>query len=211
MSSGLHLDTRAQLRSKRMVVQPLDHPSRTSSAEPVFFRHHVQQLILSNHRDRAALREIVIDRLRRSSDPREDIGELLDQCVLDNRSEGMEIAIDVLTHFGRQVVEYAREFWRKDAERQKSPPPYPRHHVCDDVWYVLLRAAGASSLDDLQKIPILIGGALGTPVMREASIRAFGDMGGEYAVRLVRGFGLADGSPPMVREAAAEVLEDLEG
>ncbi len=211
MSSGLLLDTRAPVRSKRMHVKPPDHPSQTGSAGLVFFRHLVQQLIRSHHRDRAALRKVVIERLRMSRDPMGYIGELLDQCVVDNRSEGMDIAVDVLTHFGGQVIEYAREFWRKDVKRWEAQPPHPRHHIHDDIWYVLLRAAGASNLDILQKIPMLsYCAADGTPVVREASVRALGDMGGKIAVRLARRLGGSDASP-MVREAAAEVLDDLEG
>jgi hypothetical protein len=210
MSSGLLLDTRAPVRSTRMHVKPLEHPSQTSSTGLVFFRHLVQQLIRSNHRDRAALRQVVIERLRMSRDPMGYVGELLDQCVVDNRSEGMDIAIDVLTHFGGRVIEYAYAFWRKDVKRWETQPPHPRHHIHDDIWYVLLRAAGASNLDMLQKVAMLnTCAAAGTPVVREASVRALGDMGGVSAARLVRHLGETDASP-MVREAAAEVLADLE-
>jgi hypothetical protein len=211
MSSGLLLDTRAPVRSKLMHVKPPEYPSQTSSTALVFFRHRVQELIRSNHRDSPALRKAVIERLRMSRDPMGYIGELLDQCVVENRSEGMDIAIDVLTHFGGQVIEYAREFWRKDVKRWENQLPYRRHHIHDDIWYVLLRATGASKLDMLQKIPMLsYCAADGTPVMREASVRALGDMGGVIATRLIRRLGNTDASP-MVREAAAEVLDDLEG
>ena len=138
------------------------------------------------------------------------IGELLDQYVVEDRADGMDLVVDVLTHFGGHVVEYAREFWRKDVKRWEKRASHPRHHVHDDIWYVLLRAAGASGLDALEKIPMLTYCAAdGTPVVREASVRALGDMGGKIAARLVRRLGTTDGSP-MVREAAAEVLDDLE-
>ena len=211
MSSGLLLDTRAPVRSKRMQVRPPDHPSQTNSAGLVFFRPLVRQLVRGNHRERAALRKVVIERLRDSRDPMRFIGVLLDLCVLDYRSEGMDIAIDVLTHFGGHVIEYAREFWRNDVTRWEEKPPHPRHHIHDDIWYVLLRAAGASNLDTLQKITMLsYCAADGPAVVREASVRALGDMGGKVAARLVRRLGGTDVSP-MVREAAAEVLDDLEG
>ena len=211
MNSGSLLDTRAPVRSGRMQVRPLDHPSKDRSTELVFFRHKVQQLVRGRHADRAALRRDVIERLRMTRDPMGSIGDLLNHCVVENRSEGMDIAIDVLTHFGGQVIEYAREFWRKDIGRWEKPPAHPRHHIHDDIWYVLLRAAGASNLDALQKIPMLsYCAAEGPAVVREASVRALGDMGGKIAARLVRRLGGTDGSP-MVREAAAEVLDDLEG
>jgi phage FluMu protein gp41 len=46
--------------------------------------------------------------------------------------------------------------------------------------------------------------------VREASVRALGDVGGPITVRLIRRLGGTDASP-MVREAAEEVLHDLEG
>lgn len=211
MSSGLLLDTRAPIRSPRMIAKPPEYSSQSSSAGIVFFRHLVQQLIQSNHRDRTALRRKVVERMQMSRDPMGYISELLDQCVVENRTEGMDIAIDVLTHFGGQVINYARGFWRKDIDRWEMKVPHLRHHVHDDIWYVLLRAAGMSNLDALQKIPMLTYCAVdGTPVVREASVRALGDMGGKVATRLVRRLGVNDISP-MVREAAAEVLDDLEG
>ena len=122
----------------------------------------------------------------------------------------MDIAIDVLSHFGVHVIEFARQFWKKDVKRWE-PAATSRHHVHDDIWYVLLRAAGASNLDAWQKIPMLsYCAADGTPSVREASVRALADVGNPIAIRLIKRLGGTDKSS-MVREAAAEVLDDLEG
>jgi hypothetical protein len=194
-----------------MHALPPNSSSQTHTAGLVFFRHLVQQLVRSSHHERAARRKAVIDRLRISRDPIGYIGELLDQCVVENREEGIDIAIDVLSCFGVHVIEYARQFWKKDVRRWQPSATHRRHHIHDDIWYVLIRAAGASGLDTWQKIPMLsYCAADGTPNVREASIRALADVGNPIAVRLIKRIGRTDESA-MVREAAEEVLVDLEG
>ncbi len=211
MASGTLLDTRASVRNPKLHEQPPDSSSQTQTAGLVFFRHLVQQLVRSTHHDRAARRKAVIDRLRSSREPIGYIGELLDQCAVEHRSEGLAIAIDVLSHFGIHVIEFARQFWKKDVKRWEPSAAHLRHHVHDDIWYVLLRAAGASGLDAWQKIPMLSYCAVdGTPSVREASIRALADVGNPIAIRLIKRMGGTDKSA-MVREAAEEVLVDLEG
>lgn len=211
MTSITSLDTRSVVRRPLMYRQSSDISSQTQTTGLVLFRPLVQQLVNSSHRDRAAIRQAVIERIRSSHDPIRYIGELLDQCVLVHRSEGIDIAIDVLSNFGSHVIEYARQFWKKDVKRWETPAKYPRHHIHDDIWYVLLRAAGLSGLDAWQKSPMLsYCAADGTPSVREASVRALGDVGNPITVRLIRRLGGTDTSP-MVREAAEEVLHDLEG
>jgi HEAT repeats len=211
MASVTSLDTRTAVRSAGMRAQPPDNSSQTQTTGQVFFRPLVNQLVNSSHRERAALRQAVIERIRISHEPIIYIGELLDQCVVGHRSEGIDIAIDVLEHFGSHVIEYARQFLRKDVERWEAKGAPPRHHIHDDIWYVLLRAVGSSGLDTLQKIQMLsYCAADGTPNVREASVRALGDIGSPDALRLIRRQGGTDSSA-MVREAAGEVLDDLEG
>lgn len=211
MSSASVLDTRTPYRGARTHMETTAPASQTGSAGLTIFQRHVHQLIRSSHPERAARREAVIDRLRASRDPMNYLNELLEQCVLGGGPEGLDIAIDVLSQFGGLVIEYSREFWRKDVKRWQMPVIQACHHMNDDIWYVLLRAAAASGLDVWQKLPILsYCAADGTVSVREASIRALGDVGGPGAARLIHRLGSTDAST-MVREAAAEVLDDLEG
>jgi hypothetical protein len=212
MASSSLLDTRASVRNLRPAGQwqrpGSDTPTQT--AVLVFFRHVVQQLLKSGHHERAGRRKVVIERLRASRDPMGYIGELLNQCVVEHRTDGLDVAIDVLSHFGSLGIEYARQFWKKDVARWEPAASPPRHHIHDDVWYVLLRAVGASALDPWQKIPMLsYCASAGTPSVREASIRALGDVGDPIAIGLIHRLGSSDSSA-MVREAAQEVLDSLE-
>ena len=89
-----------------------------------------------------------------------------------------------------------------------------RHIPASPPRRYLVRAAprgGASRLDAWQKIPMLsYCAADGTPSVREASVRALADVGNPIAIRLIKRLGGTDKSS-MVREAAEEVLDDLEG
>jgi len=211
MASGTLQDTRATGRNPRLQATPQDMSSQTQTPGLIFFRHLVQQLIKSSHRECAARLKVVIDRLGTSRDPIGYIGALLDQCVVEQRSQGLDISIDVLSNFGSHVIEYARQFWKKDVKRWEEPASYPRHHIHDDIWYVLLRSAAASGLDAWQKIPMLsYCAANGTPSVREASVRALGDIDDPIAIGLIKRLGSKDPSA-MVRETAEEVLLDLEG
>lgn len=211
MASAAMLDTRTSVRNSQLHAQAPESSSQTQTAGLVFFRDLAQRLATSDHFRRPVLRQTVIDRLRTSRDPIRYIGELLDQCVIEHRSEGLDVAIDVLSQFGVHVIEFARQFWKQDVPRWDPAVASPRHHAHDDIWYVLLRAVGASGLDAWQKVPMLsCCAADGTPSVREASIRALADVGDPIAIRLIQRLGGADESA-MVREAAEEVLADLEG
>jgi hypothetical protein len=211
MASSTLLDTRTSARSSLTHGQSTNYSSQTQTPGSVGFRHLTQQMIVSAHQQRHALRKVVIERLRLSRDPISYIGVLLDQCVIEHRNEGIEIAIDVLSRFGVHVIEFAKLFLTKDVKRWKLSATPSRHHVHDDIWYVLLRATGLSNLDDWQKIPMLGYFVMaGTPSIRESSVRALADVGSPIAIRLIGRVGNTDSSK-MVRDAAGEVLADLEG
>ncbi len=175
------------------------------------FRRGVDELVCSPHRERAAYRETVIERLRASSDPIAYLSELIDHCTMRGGPEGLDIGIDVLSQFGDLVLRYAREFWKQEVMRWDVEENSRRHHFNDDAWYILLRAAARSDLDPWQKVQMLLDYSMDGPrSVREAGVRAFGDMGGAVATRLLRQLRESDPSPS-IREAATEVLEDLEG
>src|SRR5262249_23503527 len=136
------------------------------------------------------------------------------QSVTRGGPDGLEIAIDVLSHFGSLVIAYAFEFWRKDVDRWEASRHQPRYHVNDDYWYVLLRAIASSHIEARRQRQFLRYGEYlaeeAPPRVREALVHALGDLGGPGAVDLVRRMHEGDTSP-MVRETAAEVLRDLEG
>lgn len=204
------LSTRTLAAYPRLHQQTSTSSTQTQTTGLMFFRHSVQRLTMSSHYERNARRTAVVEALRISRDPIEYIGEVLDQCVIERRAGGLDIAIDVLSHFGINVIEFARQFWKKDVDRWSNPATHKHHHVHDDIWYVLLRAVGASKLDAWQKIPMLsYCAADGTPVVREASVRALADVGNPIAIRLIKRLGGTDTST-MVREAAEEVLVELE-
>jgi hypothetical protein len=186
-------------------------PSQTGSPGLTFFQRAVHELIRSPHRERAARRQKVIDRLRASRDPMGYISELIDQCAVKGGCDGLDIGIDVLSQFGDLVLQYAREFWKKDVRRWREQKGSHRHHFNDDAWYVLLRAAARADLEPWQKIQMLRYCSMDGPEsVREAAIHALGDLGGPAAIRFLRRLHETDRSPS-VREATAVVLDDLEG
>ena len=213
MSSARLLDTRTpyQSRSPQTHLNTAAPTSQTGSPGLTFFQRAVHDLILSSHRDRATRRQNVIDRLRASRDPMGYINELIDHCAVRGGPEGLDIGIDVLSQFGDMVLQYARDFWKSDVKRWGSGEDSHRHHYNDDAWYILLRSAARSDLDPWQKVQMLLYCSIDGPKsVREAGVHAFGDLGGPVAARLLRRLRESDRSPS-VREAAIEVLDDLEG
>jgi hypothetical protein len=170
----------------------------------------VRRLIDAPHRDRPALRAEVVDRLRTGPDRGDCLDTLLRECTERGGPDGLDLAIDALAQCGTLAADRAGKLWHEDAGRRAGSSPHPRHHPKDDVWYVLLRAVGRSEIDPWRKLTILAYCALdGTPAVREAAVRALGDAGGPQAARLLRRVADADPSRA-VREAAAEVLDDME-
>jgi hypothetical protein len=213
MSSAMVLDTRTPYRSRstQMRLNTNASTSQTGSPGLTLFQRAVHDLLRGSHRERSVRRNNVIDRLRASRDPMGYINELIDQCAMRGGSEGLDIGIDVLSQFGDLVLQYAREFWKKDVKRWGAVNDSHRHHFNDDAWYILLRSAARSDLEPRQKAQMLIYCSIeGSKSVREASVHAFGDMGGTVAARLLRQLSDSDKSPS-VREAAIEVLNDLEG
>lgn len=198
-------DTRTPYRCDRT------NPSTSGSAEFTFFQRLVNQLVISGHSERDAQRSKVVEKLRSSRDPTKFVGELLSQCVTRGGPDGLDIAIDVLSQVGNLVADFATEFLKNDVQRWDQTREFSRDHERDDSWYVLLRSAALSDLDDLNKLMIIRTCAIdGTVSVREAAVHALGDISGPVAVELIRSMRETDRSQ-MVRESAAEVLRDLEG
>src|SRR5271165_2188596 len=101
------LDTRTpyQSGSPRMRSNTTAPTSQTGSPNLTLFQRAVHDLLRSSHRERAARRNNVIERLRASRDPMGYISELIDQCAVKGGSEGLDIGIDVLSQFGDLVLQ----------------------------------------------------------------------------------------------------------
>ena len=212
MSSQSDLDTRTPFRS-RSETTPLNTTaptSQTGTPDLTLFQRAVYDLVRSSHRDRAVTRHKVVSRLRASRDPMAYINELIDQCVTKGGADGLDIGIDVLSQFGDLVLRYAREFWKKDVSRWDEGNVGRRHHFNDDAWYILLRSAARSRLEQSQKTQMLrYCSTEGPPSVREAGVHAFGDMGGTFAAQFLHDLKNSEQSES-VREVVVEVLDDLE-
>jgi hypothetical protein len=211
MPPGVALDTRTPYQSRETHLDTSAPSSLVGSAGLTLFRFLVQRLLGCPHRERAALREKVAARLREARDPVGYFNELLDQCVTGGGTDGLDIAIDVLSGVGSRTIEYAYEFWKQDHGRWVQANQSPRHHKNDDVWYILLRAMGASSLNEPRKRLLIFHCATaGSASIREAAIHALGELGDSVAVAFLR-MGAERDPSPFVRGTAAMVLHDLEG
>jgi hypothetical protein len=170
----------------------------------------IRRLIAAPHRDRPALRAEVVARLRTGPDRGDCLDTLLRECTERGGPDGLDLAIDALAQCGDLAADRARDLWHDDVPRWADLAPHPRLHRHDDVWYVLLRAVGRAEVDPWRKLIVLSYCALdGTPSVREAAVRGLGDMGEPGTIRLLQQVGATDPSRA-VREAAAEVLADLE-
>lgn len=211
--SGVNLlDTRTPYRSSSTHVHLniITPTSQTGSPGLTLYQRAIHNLIRGPHRERASRCKIVSDRLKSSRDPIEYINKLIDQCTTRGGSEGLDIGIDVLSLHGDLVLQYASEFQKRDAKRWGEEKESHRHHFNDDAWYILLRSAARSNLEPGQKVSMLrYCFFYGPESVREAGVHALGDMGGTVAVRLLLDLRDSDRSLA-VREAASEVLNDLE-
>lgn len=209
------LDTRAPHRTAH-AASPVATTETTAANEQgavavTIFRRLVDGLLASDHRDRAALRTALITRLRHSEVPDVCIGELLELCATRGGPDGLDTAIDVLSHLGDFVLAYIRQFLKSDMNRWTAAGSADGLRWNDDKWYILLRAAARSNVEDGEKFRLLrLCGEAGTASMREATIHAMGDIGGDQAIRYIREIA-GSTADPMVRETAEQVVDDLEG
>ncbi|WP_165253524.1 HEAT repeat domain-containing protein [Paludisphaera soli] len=184
--------------------------TRTGILDSTFFKQAVEDMIRSPIRDRATHLDRVSKELADSDAPLEAIETLIQECVQRGGTDGLDIAVDILCSFGDLAIKYAVRILPGDISRWDAAREFPRFDRKDEVWYILLRAVGRSNLSVNRKFPMLSDCvAKGNESIRLASIQAIGDMGGPTAVRLLKHV-IENEVDADIREAASEVLDDLE-
>lgn len=213
------LDARSPFRTRRgpsrgqVDTRPLE--TQGESVDLVLFRRLVRALILAARRDRAAALAKVVGHIKASHYPLDCVNHLLFECAANGGSDGLDIAIDVLSQVGAVAVAVAGRFLRADANRLTQGTE-PRHSVNDDIWYALLRGLCRSKVGPVEKfiavLPILFGG---TPGAKEAAAHALGDLAFHEPnlTKVIRRHleELAEDASTSVRATAVEVLNDMEG
>jgi hypothetical protein len=218
MNSTL-LDTRSPFRARRGLIhrqvntRPME--TRGDSVDLVLFRRLVHQLIRAPRRDRAAMLAKVVSHIRASRYPLECVNHLLFECAANGGSDGLDIAIDVLSQTGWIAHAAADRFHVRDAARLNNEAE-PRYSVNDDAWYALLRGLCRSNVPPVQKLVAVVRIVYATaPGAKEAAAHALGDLAYHHpdckrAARMMLEH-LANDASSSVRTTAAEVLNDMEG
>jgi len=191
--------------------------TRGTSLDLVLFRHLVQDLIMASRANRHQWLTKVVDHIRSSRYPLDCINHLLAECVTAGGTDGLDIAIDVLTQVGRQAVSAAEAFAKTDLGFRRNDATAPASHsVHDDVWYALLRGICRSDAAWPQKFFVLRQAANHkSESVREAVVHAMVDFVEKEPAMVdvtrswLKQFAESDSSAG-VKETAAEALRDLE-
>ncbi len=218
MNSAL-LDTRSPFRARRgplhrqVIARPME--TRGVSVDVVLFRRLVRELILAPRRERATASVKAVNHIRASRYPLDCVNHLLFECAANGGSDGLDIAIDVLSQIGWVALAAADRFLKADAARLDKGSG-SRYSVNDDAWYALLRGICRSNLPWVQKlVAVLRMVARATPSGKEAAAHALGDLAHHEPkskpVIEVLLKNLAKETSPSVGETVAEVLRDMEG
>jgi hypothetical protein len=218
MNSTL-LDTRSPFRTRRgpvhLQVNTRPMETRGDSVDLVLFRRLVHQLIRAPRRDRAGALAKVVSHIQASRYPLECVNHLLFECAANGGSDGLDIAIDVLSQVGSVALAAADRFHIRDAARLNNTVE-PLHSVNDDAWYALLRGLCRSKVQPMQKLVAVVRIVYAAaPGAKEAAAHALGDLAYHHpaykrAARMMLEH-LAKNASSSVRETAAEVLNDMEG
>ena len=161
----------------------------------------------SPEKSRRTLHDL-LELIRGTDNPRELLVETLDYCVRKGGVEGLEIAIDILTHFPAQVQEYVPLFLATDEANWSMTPR--RSRTEDDAWYVLAHVLAQGAQKDQQKFAQIAAGLKGTWSMRDGSLRALAQVGGPEAREIIERFAQDNSEDAFVRETAQELLDSWE-
>ena len=145
--------------------------------------------------------------IKESSNPSDFIDIFIRAC-LRWRGSGLDIGIDTLIEVGGQTLTYAEEYYIRDCTRWSLSVPFPRHYTNDDVWYILLRSLGMSSLSLNQILPLCIVCLVrGVPNVRDSAILALYDKEDDDSIAVIKEH-LKNEKSQMVRETILEILEE---
>ena len=156
----------------------------------------------------------VIAQLRSLREPVRAVNHLLFECVTGKGTDGLDLAVDVLSETPFALEQVCWDFLAKDLGSWHHPSASRRRR--DDVWYVLLRSLARSTVGRWAKLTFLITACLrGNEAVRDSAAQAIGDLlendparaFGCYLLKKLAG----EDKSPAVRESARDALDDLEG
>jgi hypothetical protein len=172
------------------------------------FRRAVRELLRGPANHRKDKRREIIQRIRSSQLPRLYVQEVLRECSTGGGPDSLDIGIDILSQTGPLALEFAQDFLPRDAQRW-SPTPTIAHHLHDDFWDILLRAAARATPDRPETLGLIRSCArAGNRGLRDAVILALYDLGTQDARTLLAEMAQND-DDAMIRHDAQELLEDL--
>lgn len=147
-------------------------------------------------------------RMLQAANPQRYIDELLDACVARRSENGIYLATDILADTGDLALEYALDFRFQDVERW-SDEPETRYHPHDDVWTILLRAAGrANKTKDEYLLLLETCLSAGNRGIRESVVDGLQALATDKARAILTELANADPDPLIVR-LAREALTEL--
>lgn len=159
---------------------------------------------------RSRARAVIINILSGTSDPEPCIDELLQVCTAEGGSDGLDVAIDILSKLGSQTLEYARNYLIRDL-RNWGPSSDRAYEPNDDYWYILLCAVGRSQVSEADRFRFITCCSNATSRgIREGVVVGLRELGTEAAKKRLRHYA-SDDRDGFIRKIASEALEELEG
>lgn len=168
--------------------------------------------ILRRHLDakgveRTKLRDVLKAYLRFSPKADQLINDLISACVEMKVPGRLDVAIDVLSLLGGQILRYAREFLVNDIRNWNHLYPTRAYEPNDDYWYILLRAVAQANIPADERIKfVCLCRTAGNRHIVEAVLEALNDIGTDRAYAEIATF---LGHPePFIAELASELVSN---
>lgn len=157
--------------------------------------------------ERSKLRNVVIDYLRFSPNADELINSLISTCVESKITGRLDVAIDILSQLGVQILRYAWQFLVNDIKNWNGLYPNRAYEPNDDYWYILLRSVAQSdaSAEERVRFVRMCGKAQSRQVL-EAVVESLGDIGTPDAFAEIEKFAIS--ADPFIAELASELLSN---